>query len=527
VQLNSRSIAAGTILLGWSLGVVAFARREMGRTTADRMAEIALRVAPGATYYAAERNGQHVGFSSTTVDTLAKTLQITEYQVADVPQAGSTRRVTKQTVLRLTRGLALRDFTVTTVRDSAPSRVFGWMVDDSTLAVTMVATGAARDTQQVKVPAGIVLPLMIPMAVALGAELKIGARHVVETFDPVGRSLHTVRAEILAESSFVIPDSAVYDAGRAKWTAARMDTVTGWHMKIVGNAESDIWIDELGHPLGWQTPDGLTMRRTAYELAFENWRMVHPGARAADSAAHGNVLGMSAIRANVPPPITDRSRFRVQLSGTPLDAFDLTRWGQSLSGDTLTIERASSRVLIPSFVLPPNDQMRQRFASSLGSAPLLEVNAPAISHMAGRLTRGEPNPVRAVQRILAWMHDSLERAPNDGPAGALRLLRERRGDADAHAQLFVALARASGVPARTVVGVFSIAGRHFPHAWAEVWIQGWVPVDPAFHQFPASPMHIRFLVDGVGALDDFMRATDRLRVNVLASPPEPGTSVHD
>ncbi|MEP7347848.1 MAG: hypothetical protein ABI877_21435, partial [Gemmatimonadaceae bacterium] len=128
VPLNARTITAGAILLGWSLGVVAFARREMSRTTADLMAEIALRVAPGATYYAAELNGDHVGFSSTTVDTLAKALQITEYQVAEMPNEGSTRRVTRQTVIRLTRGLALRDFTLTTTRDSTRRKVSGWIV---------------------------------------------------------------------------------------------------------------------------------------------------------------------------------------------------------------------------------------------------------------------------------------------------------------------------------------------------------------------------------------------------------------
>ena len=136
MQTSARSIAAGTILLGWSLAVLAFARREMSRTTTDRMAEIALRVAPGATYYAAERNGRHVGFSSTTVDTLAKTLQITEYQVADLSEGNLTRRVTTQTVIRLTRGLALRDFTVTTAICAELCCSTSWIVVSSRASVS-------------------------------------------------------------------------------------------------------------------------------------------------------------------------------------------------------------------------------------------------------------------------------------------------------------------------------------------------------------------------------------------------------
>jgi hypothetical protein len=295
-QLSPRTIAAATILLGWCLGVVAFARREMSRTTADRMSEIALRVAPGATYYALERNGQHVGFASTTVDTLAKTLQITEYQVADVPEGGSSHRVASQTVVRLSRGLVLRDFTMTTARDSVTRRVSGWIVDDSTLAFTIVAPGVARDTQRVKVAAGTILPTMLPLALALGAPLKVGAQHVVETFDPEARVHRVVHARILAESTFVVADSAVYDGSRAKWVPAHVDTVTGWRMSIVGSAAPDVWIDENGHPIRRPTPDGMLMRRTAYELAFENWRMERPRARAADSLARRALSDTNALR---------------------------------------------------------------------------------------------------------------------------------------------------------------------------------------------------------------------------------------
>jgi len=515
--LSPRTVAAGVILFGWSLGIVAFAHREMSRTTSDRMAEIALRVAPGATYYAAERDGQHVGFASTTVDTLARTLQFSEYRVTDAPDSGAKRRVTAQTVIRLTRGLALREFTVTSASDAASRRITGWMLDDSTLAFSVAAAGAVRDTQQVTVPPGVVLLSMVPMAVALGGELRVGAQRIVETFDPEAGRRQTIHARITAESTFVLADSAVYDGSRAKWTPARMDTLSGWRMSIDGSTVPDVWIDEMGHPIGWQAADGLILRRTAYELAFENWRMVRPRARGSDSSGRGNVLGMTAIRAHRVVPASDRGSFRVRLSGIPLDVFDLTGWGQALASDTLRIDRATTRSLVPSFVLPPNDAVRQRFAASLGSAPLIEADAPVIAHLANHLNRGEPNPVRAVQRIVTWMRDSIAGTPSDGPPGALRALRERSGDADGQALLFVALARASGVPARSVVGLLAIEGRFYPHAWAEVFVQGWVPVDPSLNQFPATPTHIRFLVDGVGALDDFMRATEHLRVDIPPS----------
>lgn len=76
----------------------------------------------------------------------------------------------------------------------------------------------------------------------------------------------------------------------------------------------------------------------------------------------------------------------------------------------------------------------------------------------------------------------------DERRGAARAAREREGDCDEHADLFIALTRAVKIPSRRVVGHYLRNGPDpEPHAWCEVFLRnlGWVPVDPALNQFGA------------------------------------------
>jgi hypothetical protein len=82
--------------------------------------------------------------------------------------------------------------------------------------------------------------------------------------------------------------------------------------------------------------------------------------------------------------------------------------------------------------------------------------------------------VDLVTQCLTWVHDSLAKEPSVTLPSAVATLRSRAGDCNEHAQLFVALARAVGIPARTISGVVAIDGKFYYHAWAEVMLQRWV-----------------------------------------------------
>ena len=78
----------------------------------------------------------------------------------------------------------------------------------------------------------------------------------------------------------------------------------------------------------------------------------------------------------------------------------------------------------------------------------------------------------AVQRLVPFVYSHVEDEYVAAFSNAMEALRSGRGDCTEHSVLFVALARALGIPARSAVGIaYWPAGKGFGwHAWAEVKI---------------------------------------------------------
>ena len=113
------------------------------------------------------------------------------------------------------------------------------------------------------------------------------------------------------------------------------------------------------------------------------------------------------------------------------------------------------------------------------------------------------------------MHDSLEKEVTFSVPNALQVLSTRRGDCNEHAQLYVAFARAIGLPARIATGLAYVRGKFYYHAWPEVWLGDWVAVDPTFGQFPADAAHLRFQVGGLAQQAELLRLVGNLKIDVL------------
>jgi hypothetical protein len=70
------------------------------------------------------------------------------------------------------------------------------------------------------------------------------------------------------------------------------------------------------------------------------------------------------------------------------------------------------------------------------------------------------------------------------------LLDSLSGDYLERSVMFATYARAAGLPTRLVGGLLYRNGYFYFHAWPEVWLGQWVPVDPTLAQFPADVTHI-------------------------------------
>ena len=65
----------------------------------------------------------------------------------------------------------------------------------------------------------------------------------------------------------------------------------------------------------------------------------------------------------------------------------------------------------------------------------------------------------------------LEKKPTVSLPSALEVLRTRVGDCNEHTALYVAMARAQGIPSRIAVGLVHLRGAFYYHAWAEVYLE--------------------------------------------------------
>jgi hypothetical protein len=110
-------------------------------------------------------------------------------------------------------------------------------------------------------------------------------------------------------------------------------------------------------------------------------------------------------------------------------------------------------------------------------------------------------------------------APWAGPAATTTA---GEGDCGDYSSLFVALARAKGIPARHIVGSWAESGADQVHVWAEFYLEGlgWISVDPTVGQSSNQP-------DSCFGRIGNDRVILGKGLNLALSPAAPGNAVAD
>ena len=195
-----------------------------------------------------------------------------------------------------------------------------------------------------------VLPVYMPLRLVFGGEPEVGKSYVIRTFDPLLLKNIDVSVSIVNDSVLLVPDSAAFDSTSMRWVAARWDTVMAWQVKQkVNGVSADAWIDHLGRVVSVSSPLGFTIKRSAFELAFNNFQNRDRSLAFADFEA-ADIIQQTAIASNVDLSV-ERRELRVVRGGIDPEGFDLAGGRQALAGDTLivTIRRpvATQRKLRP------------------------------------------------------------------------------------------------------------------------------------------------------------------------------------
>ena len=159
----------------------------------------------------------------------------------------------------------------------------------------------------------------------------------------------------------------------------------------------------------------------------------------------------------------------------------------------------------------------------LGASAYIQTDAPAIRAKTEEILDGEVNSWRAAEKLCQWVHTTITKKKVSGGFGSsLTALESLSGDCTEHTVLFIALARAAGIPARICSGIaFAQQDAFYYHFWAEVYVGRWVQMDPTWGQTIADANHIQ--LDGstlesdtlLEFAEDILRTLNQLEIAIV------------
>ncbi|MFW6080224.1 MAG: transglutaminase-like domain-containing protein, partial [Gemmatimonadota bacterium] len=452
-----RALALG-VLAVWVVVVGMHIKREYFRAEDEVLVAGARSLGPVAHFYAVRMDDRTIGLAGSRLDTIDSGYTFEDWITLDVPAMDTVHRAVTRTTVELDTSLRLRGFSFDLRSEVGDFEVEGRAEGDSELVLEL---GTDGDRQRTALPLdeGTMLAATLPLRLAASGRLRVGESYRARVFDPSVVARRDVELRVVEADTFMVPDSAVLDTSSGEWTAATWDTVAVWRIEqAFGDMSVDSWIDADGRVVRAESPVGFSVERTAYELIQQDWE--RDRSDPALASGYGAIIESTAIASDVSIEDVEASdRLAVRLGGVELDGFDLDGGRQTLRGDTLVVRRESFSALSPDYRLPYRGDAVN--AATLEPTPLIQADDPRIVRAAERIAGGETDPVVLARRLTEWVYGELEKEITLSVPSATQVLEAGHGDCNEHTVLYVALARALGLPARTAVGVVQVGDRFY------------------------------------------------------------------
>lgn len=401
---------------------------------------------------------------------------------------GFTKESSSREVYLLTPALALKSFEVEQTISGQRSRLTGKAVSEG-LLVRRESNG--KQTERMLKTRREIIPGPALNLYPLLKDVAGGKLYRVTTFDPEEMKLKEVKITLLGAEP--TPD------GQAAFKMRN---------NLYPFVDNDIWVDRQGNTLYESVRSGLVVTRAEQP---EKLAAVVSGIALSKKDL---IFDFSLVRVEpelkLPPARLSGLSVAIDGYGAALpllaDGWQATR----RSADRLTISTGSLRPAVAAGAAVP--EMRY-----LAAAEGIESGAPVIISKARELATGRSGAAEQAKALAGWTSRWVEDSVEDSGT-ALAAFQKKSGNCQSHAKLYVALARALGIPSRFVSGLVTRDGKGFIyHSWAESWIEGrWVAVDPTFDQLPADPTHLA-LFEGHQAADlaPLVGVIGKIKVTVL------------
>jgi transglutaminase-like putative cysteine protease len=488
------------VVLSWVITMALLVHRSYAQASLNLAGDLA-RYGSGAQWRGIYYRGDKIGFTVNQSTPTEDGFELQEDARLEMALLGSARSVVVRTTARVDRTFALRTFTFSLDPGTGPVEI-AWRVDGMRLNLTVKTAGSTRtEVRELTEPPA--LGLNLPRRL-VDAGLKPGQRHQFTLFDPA--TLRNAPVTVTVGARELVSE----DAYRAFSSGGR---IPAYRVQTdFAGLRTTSWVTDTGELIREESPMGLISVREAPRQAMSKASVPSIGRDLIDDAA---VVPKGKHRILEP---RDVRRLRLEITGAELSSPDLQGAGQRVTGNL--VELVDPRTLRP-------DAARQPAAEFLRSEALIESDDPEIRKEAETaLQRASGDRARA-ERLTRHVHAILEKKPTVSLPSAREVLRTRVGDCNEHTALYVALARAAGLPARVAVGLTSMRGAFYYHAWPEVYITEnggglWLPVDPTLNQFPADATHLRLARGGLDKQMTILPLIGRLEMTIVDLELAPG-----
>ncbi|MFB3895133.1 MAG: transglutaminase family protein [bacterium] len=156
----------------------------------------------------------------------------------------------------------------------------------------------------------------------------------------------------------------------------------------------------------------------------------------------------------------------------------------------------------------------RQFIHYLAPSPLVQSTDPEIVKKAKEIAGNTPDSVKAASKLTRWVYGNVNKRILLSVPSAVDVLKTREGDCNEHSVLFAALARSLGIPTKIIAGIVYKDEYFFYHAWNEVWVGQWVPVDATFGETAVDATHIKLIEGDLDQQVQLLSLVGKLQVEV-------------
>jgi hypothetical protein len=427
------------------------------------------------------QKGKKIGYAHTQTMPEPETYHLYEESEMDILALGTVQRIKTIINSYTTRNFLLKYFDFTLQSEMSEMKIKGAVLGKK-LVLDIISGGQTR-TERIQLNTPPYLSPNIKPAILLMG-LESGKQYRFPLFNPA--TMSTEEATIIVESKERIK------VGDAEQTLYKLK-------ESFQGMETSSWI----------TQDGETIREESalgYVLLKENMTE----AKKRDKS--GPIVDIIELTRIPSDPIKESAQTKylhARLKGVSLQGFQLDNDLQTLKNDVIEIHRGN----VPSsYRLPYAQKELQEY---LQPNAFIQSDDKKIIDQSVKILAGEKDAREAAKKLTAWTYAALTKKAVVSIPSALEVLKQREGDCNEHTALYTALARSAGIPTRMAAGIVYMENGFYYHAWPEVWVGAWMPVDPTFNQFPADATHIRFITGNLDRQSDIMKLVGKLRVEVL------------